>query len=189
LFRNSIITTISKNALDTPSLPVPADVASIAALHIAASSPSTLYQLQWGGVPAATMLSLVEQGIARRINRALEPGPALAFWVVRDEDLDSGVGGRLGEEKGKGEVVAYIEWDFPKAISELEEDGKGDDGNPAVEEVATPQLKKHANLPEGTNVVLLNVFQEKINTLRKEVIADQSYYCNWPQFRDVLEQG
>jgi len=86
-------------------------------------------------------------------------------------------------------VVAYIEWDLPKAISEHEEDGKGDDGNPAVEEVATPQLKKHAILPEGTNVTLLDVFQEKINALRKEVIVDQSYYCNWPQFRDVLEQG
>jgi hypothetical protein len=124
------------------------------------------------------MLSLIEQGIARRINRTLEPGSALAFWVVKDKDLDSGGGGRGGEEKGKGKVIAYIEWDLPEAISEHEEDGKGDDGNPAVEEVATPQLNKHANLPEGTNVALLDVFQEKINALRIEIIADQSHYCN-----------
>jgi hypothetical protein len=125
------------------------------------------------------MLELVTKGMSLKIQLCLEPGSGMAFWVMRDEDLKGDEGDR-GE--GKGEIVAYVEWEEPKLGAEAVGGGDGQDGRLPEGEVETPQLKKRTNLPEGTNVALLHAFQEKINALRMEVITDQSYYCTLPPY-------
>jgi hypothetical protein len=80
---------------------------ALAALQIAASTPGALYQLQWGGVPAPTMLELVTRGISNKDHAShWSRIRALAFHVMRDEDLVSERWAVTETGRERGELVA-----------------------------------------------------------------------------------